>query len=149
MLRFAAGVGSGLLLVLAGFFAWQGVAQEDENPVPPPPEARSAGRLAPGAPPRPPAADERTKEQRRFDRADRDNDGRITLEELYYPRRRAFQRLDRDGDGRLAFEEWAGSTAEKFAGADANRDQVLSRPEFTTTAPRRRAPARAKQNCNC
>ena len=149
MLRFAAGVGSALLLVLAGFFVWKGVAQEEEEAVPP---ARTEAQLvtheSEKAPPRPPSADERTKEQRRFDRADRDNDGRITLEELYYPRRRAFQRLDRNGDGRLAFEEWAVSTSEKFGEADANRDRSLTRTEFATTAPRRRAPSRQK-NCAC
>jgi hypothetical protein len=149
MLRFVAGVGSALLLVLAGFFVWKGVAQEEEEAVPRAPnEARLITPASEKAPRRPPAADERTKEQRRFDRADRDNDGRITLEELYYPRRRAFQRLDRNGDGRLAFEEWAVSTSEKFGEADANRDRSLTRQEFATTAPRPRAPARQK-NCAC
>lgn len=148
MLRVAAGVGSALLLLVAGFFAWKGVAQDEEGPVPPAPEARATGPSDSGPPPRPPAADERTKEQRRYDRADRDKDGRIILDELYHPRRRAFQRLDRNGDGRLVFEEWAASTAEKFAEADADRDRSLSRTEFATTAPRRRTPAR-KQNCRC
>lgn len=149
MLRFAAGVGSALLLVLAGFFVWKGVAQEEEEGVPRAPnEVQLVTPASEKAPRRPPSADERTKEQRRFDRADRDNDGRITLEELYHPRRRAFQRLDRNGDGRLAFEEWAVSTSEKFGEADANRDRALTRAEFATTAPRRRAPARPK-NCAC
>ena len=70
MLRFIAGVGSALLLVLAGFFVWQGVAQEDETAVPAPPPAQAGAPVDAGPPPRPPAADERTKEQRRFDRAD-------------------------------------------------------------------------------
>jgi len=147
MLRFFAGVGSALLLVSAGFFIWVGMAQDEEDPVPDAP-TESAGPIVAGAPARPPSADERTKEQRRFDRADRDNDGRITLEELFYPRRRAFQRLDTNGDGRLAFEEWAVRTSTKFGEADANRDRALNRPEFATTAPRRRTPARAP-NCRC
>ena len=147
MLRFAAAIGSGLLLVAAGFFVWQGVAQQEEAIAPPgagEPAAASRGK----APARPPAADQRNKEQRRFDRADRDSDGRVTLEELYYPRRRAFQRLDSDGDGRLAFEEWAVRTATKFGEADADRDRSLDRREFTTTAPRRRTPPRQKA-CDC
>ncbi|HEX8640325.1 MAG TPA: EF-hand domain-containing protein [Allosphingosinicella sp.] len=149
MLRFAAGVGSALLLILAGFFVWQGMAQDEEDPVPPAPaEAEQVTAASPKAPRRPPSADERTKEQRRFDRADRDNDGRITLDELYYPRRKAFQRLDRNGDGRLAFEEWAVRTSEKFGEADANRDRALSRQEYQTTAPRPRAPSRQKA-CDC
>ncbi|HYN46490.1 MAG TPA: histidine kinase [Allosphingosinicella sp.] len=147
MLRFFAGVGSALLLVSAGFFIWTGMAQDEEDPVPDAP-TQAAGPIVAGAPTRPPSADERTKEQRRFDRADRDNDGKITLEELFYPRRRAFQRLDTNGDGRLAFEEWAVRTSTKFGEADANRDRALSRPEFAATAPRRRTPARPA-NCRC
>ena len=147
MLRFFAGVGSALLLVLAGFFIWQGIAQDEDDPIPDAPEGEAVAE-ATGGPPRPPSADERTKEQRRFDRADRDNDGRITLEELYYPRRRPFQRLDTNNDGRLSFEEWAVRTSTKFGEADRNRDRVLTREEYATTAPRRRTPAR-KANCNC
>jgi len=147
MLRFFAGVGSALLLVAAGFFFWTGMAQDEGDPVPAPPAA-PAGPIAAGPPARPPSADARTKEQRRFDRADRDNDGRVTLEELTFPRRKAYDRLDRDRDGRLSFEEWAVRTYEKFAGADANRDRALNRDEYATTAPRRRTPARQK-NCAC
>ncbi len=146
MLRFFAGVASALLLIGAGFFVWQGIAQQEPSPVPSPPIAPAA-EVAPGPPPMPPAADERTKEQRRFDRADRDNDGRITLEELYHPRRRAFARLDTNNDGRLAFEEWAISTSEKFVGADGDRDRILTREEYATTAPKRRSRPRA--NCSC
>ena len=148
MLRFIAGVGSALLLVLAGFFVWQGLAQEENAAVPEPPPAEPGAAVEAGPPPRPPSADERTKEQRRFDRADRDNDGRITMEELLYPRRRPFQRLDKNGDGRLSFDEWAVRTREKFAGADANRDSALSRTEYATTAPRPRARPK-QQNCRC
>jgi hypothetical protein len=147
MLRFFAGAGSALLLITAGFFIWTGMAQDEDDPVPDAP-AQSAAPLVSGPPAAPPSADERTKEQRRFDRADRDNDGRITLEELFYPRRRAFQRVDTDHDGRLSFEEWAVRTSTKFGEADANRDRALTRPEFATTAPRRRAPARPP-NCRC
>lgn len=145
MLRYLAGVGSALLLVAAGFFIWKGIAQEEPAVIPPAPAAVAEAEPEAGRPPAPPAADERTREERRFDRADRDDDGKITLEELYHPRRTAFARLDRNGDGRLAFEEWAVSTSDKFAGADANRDRSLSRAEYATTAPRRR-PAR---RCAC
>ncbi|MBX3561889.1 MAG: histidine kinase [Sphingomonas sp.] len=147
MLRFLCGASAALLLVLAGFFAWKGMARREVSPLPPPPAAVET----PGdetAPPPPPAADARTKEQRRFDRADRDKDGRITLNELYEPRRKAFARLDTNGDGRLSFEEWAVRTREKFQGADANRDGALNRTEYATTAPRARPPARQK-GCAC
>ena len=148
MLRFFAGAGSALLLMATGFFVWQGLARQEEEAIPRPPAEAPADPAVAEAPPTPPAADERTKEQRRFDRADRDDDGRITMEELLYPRRRPFQRLDVNGDGRLSFEEWAVRTREKFAGADANRDRILTRTEYATTAPRRRTPSRRK-NCNC
>ncbi len=149
MLRFFAGVGSALLLVAAGFFIWKGLAQDDGQAIPDAPQAETDAEsaAATGAPARPPSADERTKEQRRFDRADRDNDSKITLEELYYPRRRPFQRLDTNGDGRLSFEEWAVRTTTKFGEADRNRDRILDRTEYATTAPPRRAPA--QPNCNC
>jgi hypothetical protein len=101
-----------------------------------------------GSPAQPPSADERTREQRRFDRADRDNDGRVTLPELTYARQRAYARLDTNHDGRLSFEEWAVRTLTKFATADANHDSALDRPEFATTAPPRRPPAR-QARCNC
>ena len=147
MWRFLAGVGSALLLIGAGFFIWTGMAQED-TPIPPAPEAEAELPPEPGRPARPPSADERTKEQRRFDRADRDNDGRVTLAELLYPRQRPFQRLDTNRDGKLSFEEWAVRTRTKFGGADANRDGNLTRQEYATTAPRPRAPSRQKA-CNC
>jgi len=51
MPRFLAGVGSTLLLVLAGFFAWKSIAQREtpELPAPPP-----AARRPPPAARRPP-----------------------------------------------------------------------------------------------
>ena len=144
MLRFFAGAGSAMLLLAAGFFIWTGIAGEETSPVPPPP-AGPGPASGEGAPEPPPAADARSKEQRRFDRADRDKNGRIGLDELFQPRRRAFARLDTDHDGRLSFEEWAVRTATKFGEADANRDRALDRTEFAATAPRRRAPVQGSQ----
>ncbi len=147
MLRFLSGAGAALLLILAGFFAWKGIAQREADAIPPPPAPVEANDED-AAPPMPPAADARTKEQRRFDRADRDKNGRITIDELYEPRRKAFARLDTNGDGRLSFEEWAVRTREKFRGADANRDGNLTRAEYATTAPRPRARPK-QQDCAC
>ena len=101
MLRFAAGAGSALLLMLGGFFIWQSAAQSDSSLTAPEfvaPEFASAeeGGSAPDeeGPAVPPAADARTKEQRRFDRADKDKNGAVALEELFQPRRKAFARLE-------------------------------------------------------
>src|SRR5580765_1256337 len=149
VLRFSAGAGSALLLVTAGFFIWTDRAQQDSTALPNAPAAEAGGASADsGSPAVPPSADDRTREQRRFDRADRDNDGRITLAELTYARQRAFVRLDTNHDGRLSFEEWAVRTLTKFSTADANRDGALNREEFATTAPHRR-PAARQASCNC
>lgn len=89
----------------------------------------------------------KTREEKRFARADRDDNGLISEEEYLHNRRRNFDRLDVDGDGRLSFREYARSGIDKFAGADANGDGVLDAEEFATLAPKPRAtPARAK-NC--
>ena len=80
-----------------------------------------------------PAATERTREQKRFDRYDKDRDGRITRDEYLASRRKAFAKLDTDHDGRLSFDEWASATAAKFAKADVDRSNSLSAAEFLTT----------------
>ncbi len=153
MLRFLMGAGSALLLVTAGFFIWRGMAAQDTSPIPPPPPQTSEAQatdeplVTRRALKAPPSADERTKEERRFDRADKDDNDRITLGELYEPRRRAFARLDTNRDGRLSFEEWAVRTSTKFGEADANRDGNLTRQEYASTAPRRRA--RPQAACIC
>ncbi|HEV7660548.1 MAG TPA: histidine kinase [Allosphingosinicella sp.] len=149
MWRFFAGIGSALLLVTGGFFIWKGIAQSDDaSPVPDAPAESAGAAPTAGRPGLPPSADARTREQRRFERADRDNDGRVTLEELTYGRRRNFDRLDANHDGRLSFEEWAARTLRTFASADGNNDRALNQAEFAATAPRRRATAR-RQNCDC
>ena len=149
MLRYLAGAGSAMLLIMAGFFIWTSRAQQESGGIADAPAAETAeAGVQSGSPAMPPSADERTREQRRFDRADRDNDGRITLAELMYPRQRAFARLDTNHDGRLSIEEWAVRTLTKFSTADANHDASLTRPEFATTAPRRR-PAARQARCNC
>jgi hypothetical protein len=150
VLRFSAGAGSALLLAAAGIFLWTGRAQQGPAAAPAAPAATGGATAGTdsASPATPPSADERTREQRRFDRVDRDRNGQITLEEINYPRRRAFQRLDVNNDGQLSFDEWAIRTTQKFNQADANHDRVLTRAEFATTAPHRRTPAR-QARCNC
>jgi hypothetical protein len=147
MLRFFAGVISTLLLVAAGIFIWRSQA-EAEQVVPPAPKARSyAGSLLQQQPEPAglPAASEKTKEQKRFARADKDDDGRITKLELLEPRRKAFAKLDTNGNGSLSFEEWAAKTIDKFAGADGDGSGWLTPAEYETTKPK----ARAKPKCRC
>jgi Ca2+-binding EF-hand superfamily protein len=86
-----------------------------------------------------------SREEKRFNRADKNKDGKILLDELLQPRRKPFAKLDRNGDGRLSFEEWAASTVEKFKGADADRNGQLTRAEYASTAPK----PRPKPRCGC
>jgi EF hand domain-containing protein len=145
MLRWGAGLASALLLIAAGFFIWNGRGGPGDA-VPPAPEAAALmSPLRQPAVPRPPEASEKSKEEKRFARADKNKDGRITIDELYLPRRKAFAKLDGDKDGRLSFEEWAASTAEKFAKADADRSGWLGAREYEATKPKQKA----KPRCRC
>jgi hypothetical protein len=58
----------------------------------------------------------------------------------------AFRKLDKDGNNLLDFEEWAVATAQRFDGADGNRDRELDLTEFVKTAPRL---AKRKPACRC
>lgn len=143
--NFVAGVLSALLLTAAGLFFWRGWAQAPD-PVPAPParlaQADTTYRPAvlrdPTRPRTPPAASEKTREEKRFGRADKDDDGRITRAELLEPRRKAFAKLDVNGDGRLAFEEWAVKTVAKFEGADDDGTGFLTAAEYAQTKPKTR-----------
>lgn len=146
MSRFLAGAGAALLLVTGIFFIWQGRARQPEvlTVAPPPMPTIQPGQvLAPI--PAAPSADPKSKEEKRFARADKDDNGRITLAELVEPRRKPFAKLDVNGDGKLSFEEWAVKTIDKFENADADRNKVLTAAEFATTAPKRKA----KPACSC
>lgn len=147
MLRIAAAVVSGLLLLAGGFLLVKSQAGA-ENPIPPAPQPVALqtplGQASPAEPP--PAASEKTREEKRFGRADKDKDGRITLEELFQPRRKAFAKLDSNSDGRLSFEEWAATTSEKFGKADGDRSGWLTPKEFETTKPKQKTKAKT---CAC
>lgn len=140
MWRFLAGVLAAMLLMGAGLVLWNSQASSEQSVVPPPPSAISA--IAEPLPDVVPAASPRTREERRFDRNDKDRNGAITREEYLANRRKAFARLDADGDDRLGFDEWAVKTTGKFATADVDKSGAMSRMEFATTAVKRRAPAR-------
>jgi hypothetical protein len=153
MNRALLGAFAALLLTAAGLFWWQGRAAIDPGKLPPAalagpvggdlslPSANGRGLNGPALP----EATEATKEQRRFDRLDRNRDGKVTRVEMLAPRVAAFRKLDADGNNLLTFEEWAVRGSNRFKAADANGDGILDRTEFATTKPK----VRAKPACKC
>ena len=145
MVRWIAGIAAVTLLIAGAVLALQSHAAAPDIPLAPEPRLAAASTRLPPIP-NAPEADARNKEQKRFARADKNEDGRITLAELVEPRRAAFAKLDVDHDGRLSFEEWAVRTIDKFAEADADKSKALSPAEYATTAPK---PRTAKPACAC
>ena len=145
MVRFLAGAAACFLMMTAAFLIWQGRA-ERRSDLPPAPKMAINRGAAIAAIPEAPEADAKSKEEKRFDRADKNEDGKITLAELVEPRRKPFAKLDVNGDGRLSFEEWAVKTIDKFKDADADKSAVLTRAEYATTAPK---PKAKKPACGC
>ena len=146
MRRLLAGAAASLLLVTGAVLIWQGRAEAPAMPAAPTPRLASA--MAPinlARIPDAPSADPKTKEQKRFARADKDEDGRITLAELVEPRRKAYAKLDLDQDGKLSFEEWAVRTIDKFTEADADKSKALTPAEYAATAPK----VKPKPACAC
>ena len=150
MWRYLAGGAAALLMVAAGWLIFSGQARPDSplgtvgsRPAPAP-GVQESGAPDPAGPL--PAASERTREQKRFDRYDKDRNAGITREEYLLARRKAFAKLDANGDGRLTFEEWAAKTTQRFAAADRDRSGVLTAGEFATTRPK---PKRAAPRCSC
>ena len=89
------GGAAALLMATGGFFLWQGLS---ETPDPaaealPPPEALPVAdaSLVGAPPPDPPEARAATREERRFQRHDRNRDGIITRVELMSSRTAAFR----------------------------------------------------------
>jgi hypothetical protein len=146
MNRIVLGAVSALLLVGAGLFWWQGQAQTEAAapPLAPPveeaanaiddelPEEDGDGLYGPALP----EANEATREEKRFNRLDRNRDNLISRTEALSPRVAAFRKLDADRNNLLSFEEWAVVTANRFKGADGNGDRELTRQEFATTKPK-------------
>ena len=151
--RFLA-ISGALLLATGGVALWlsvdrgEAVASASLPPAIEPTDALSASLAADL--PTPDPARQKSKEEQRFARADRDDDGRITQAEHLHQRRRNFDKQDRNGDGKLSFEEYAAAGITKFQKADANRDGVLLAAEFATTAPKpRNTQSASAANCRC
>jgi len=162
MNRIVIGAVSALALVGAGFFWWQGRASlEHAAPLPavsgPPtdsaielPEADAHGRGAalPNA-----VKKVMSKEDKRFNRYDRNRDGTINRNEMLSTRVKAFQKLDANHDNLLSFEEWAVKTSNRFKEIDRNGDGILSRAElnayYAAQDAKKAERDKAKADCAC
>ena len=148
MWRYFVGFAGILLLGAASLFFFRAPASSEPRlPAAPPPAALAKdGDADEPLPDEAPRATARTREEKRFDRYDKDRNESITREEYLASRQKAYAKLDSNGDGRLSFEEWAAKTTTKFARADGDRSGALTRTEFITTAPKRKA---KKPACAC
>jgi hypothetical protein len=110
------------------------------------PSAQAAAAPATGAAAADPVpeASEATREQKRFARYDRDQDGKVTRDEYLANRRKGFAKLDVNGDGRLDFDEWAAKATAKFVAADHDKSGAMDAVEFATTAVKRKPSSRPK-----
>ena len=143
MWRYLAGGAATLAIVGAGWLLAGSSARPDPV-LPAQPRAVQAGVADDPLPAAAPEATERTREQKRFDRYDKDRDGKVTREEYLAARQKAYAKLDADHDGRLSFDEWAVKATTKFAGADKDSTGAMTPAEFATTAVKRKPQARAK-----
>lgn len=144
--RYVVGSVAGLLLATAGVMFYRAKAR----PEPVLPTAPSVAQTAPGTQDEPlpgtvPEASERTREQKRFDRYDKDRDGKVTRDEYLAARKKAYAKLDTNGDGQLSFDEWATKSIGKFTTADTDRSGAMTPAEFAATAPKRKS--RPRVNC--
>ena len=147
MWRYLAGGTAVIALIVAGFMIFSGKARPGPLlPAQPVPQIGGAAVASDPLPEAAPEATDRTREQKRFDRYDKDRDAKITREEYLTSRRKAFAKLDANGDGQLSFDEWSAKTAKRFADADTDRSGVLTAAEFATTKPKRKA---RRPTCAC
>ena len=144
MLRFMAGAAACFLLMTGAFIIWQSRAEQGPGlPAAPPPRLATPSMAT--APLEAPEASPKSREERRFSRADKNKNGRIETEELLGPRRKAFAKLDGNGNGTLSFDEWAVKSIDKFKGADRDRSGWLTPAEYAATAP----PPPKPKKCAC
>lgn len=137
MWRYLAGAAASLLLVVAGLMLGRSMAGDEMLPAAPAPVSATGEELASpmafGNTRTIPTATEKSKEEKRFNRYDRDKNGAVSRDEYLLSRQKAYAKLDVNGDGVLSFDEYAVKAVTKFAKADADKSAVLNRTEFSTT----------------
>jgi hypothetical protein len=148
--RFLAGAAACFLFMTSAFLIWQSRAQQSPTVAGVRmPRAGGTSWFGGGSSDEPlqaPEASEKTKEEKRFSRADKNKDGKIEEEEMLEPRRKAFAKLDVNHNGSLSFEEWAVKTITKFQTADKDHNGWLTAAEYATTKPVRKHP---RSTCSC
>ncbi len=135
--------GGAAILMLAG----AGVVFFSSHGRPATPLLAAAAPAAQGDEPLPdtvPEVPDKTREQKRFDRYDKDRNGQVTREEFLAARRKAYAKLDANHDGVLSFDEWAIKAETKFATADSDKSGAMNPAEFATTAVKRNTRPRPK-----
>ncbi len=146
MWRFLGGGVAALLLATAGIFIWRAQAG-GPAPLPTMPAAAAPSEAALGIADLagPPSASEKTREEKRFGRYDKDKNGIVARDEYLASRQKAFAKLDLNHDGKLSFDEYAVKAVVKFTAADRDRNGGLNAAEFATTRVVRKT--RPKPKC--
>jgi hypothetical protein len=142
MWRYLAGAVGALLLAGGGLVLWQKSGASPPISAEPRAAAGTASAPADNAD-EVPAATQKTREEKRFARYDKDRDGKVTREEFLATRRKAFAKLDVNSDGKLSFDEWSAKTTDRFAKADGDRNGTLTPVEFATTRIQRKEKPKA------
>ena len=155
MWRYLLGGAAALLMIAAGIMWFNARARTTAAPLlAAAPAAVPAGTATDDAalPAAVPEATDKTREDKRFARYDKNRDGIVSREEYLASRRKAFAKLDTNHDGVLSFDEWSAKTIAKFAIADHDRSGGMTPAEFAPTAPKRSAhprkcpPVQAKED---
>lgn len=146
MWRYLIGALAALALAGAGVLIFNRNARSVAAlPLAPAPTGQSSGEPL-ALPDSVPEASDKTREQKRFDRYDKDRNGQVTRDEYLTARRKAFAKLDLNHDNTLSFDEWAVKAEAKYALADKDKSGAMTPAEFATTAVKRKPP-RVRRDC--
>src|SRR5438270_9960466 len=136
MWRYFAGAAAAFLLATGVFLIWQshaarsGAVQSASQPAPTGSSWFGGGG---DQPLKAPEASDKTREEKRFSRYDKNKDGKVEPDEYLAARRKNFDKLDVNHDGRLSFEEYASKAIDMFNMA-GGRKGWLNEAEFASTA---------------
>src|SRR3954451_21947804 len=107
MLFFSAGFASCSLLMPGAFLLWQSRAERAPAPGVRPPNSAAASLFGSDPPLEAPEASDKTREEKRFSRYDKNKNGKVEADEYLAARRRNFDMLDVDHSRSLSFPEYA------------------------------------------